>query len=318
MTGPISVEFCSGAGGQALGLEKAGFFHEALIDINSHCCHTLRTNRPNWNVIEASIAHIDGAEFKGVDLLAAGLPCPPFSLAGKQLGRNDERDLFPHALRLINEIRPKAVMIENVRGFLGKAFAPYREELFGDLQRMGYEVRYSLLNALDFGVPQARMRAIIIAIKKEFADKFNWPRRRHRKPPFVGDVLYDLMQENGWKKAGQWRKKAEGYAPVLVGGSTKHGGPDLGPTRSRKDWACLGVDGLGIADEAPPPGFTGLPRLTVRMTARLQGFPDSWKITGRKTAAYRQIGNAFPPPVAQAIGKEILKCLGVSHLEKAA
>jgi DNA (cytosine-5)-methyltransferase 1 len=123
----------------------------------------------------------------------------------------------------------------------------------------------------------------------------------------VGDVLVDLIGSNGWKGAASWKARANGIAPTVVGGSKKHGGPDLGPTRARQQWAALGVDGLGIADAAPskdlPIDVT--PRLTVRMVARVQGFPDAWQFAGRKTASYRQVGNAFPPPVAEAVGRSI-------------
>jgi DNA (cytosine-5)-methyltransferase 1 len=118
------------------------------------------------------------------------------------------------------------------------------------------------------------------------------------------------MASNGWKGAREWSRNANRIAPTLVGGSKKHGGPDLGPTRARRAWAELGVDGLGIADQAPEKDFTGMPRLTVQMAARIQGFSDEWIITGKKTAAYRQVGNAFPPPVAEAVGRSIMKCLG--------
>jgi len=107
-------------------------------------------------------------------------------------------------------------------------------------------------------------------------------------------------------------------APTIVGGSKKHGGPDLGPTRARKAWAALGVDGLGIADEAPPRNFVGMPRLTTRMVARLQGFSDSWQFSGKKTPSYRQVGNAFPPPVALAVGKQIAGVLTARRLMRAA
>ena len=109
--------------------------------------------------------------------------------------------------------------------------------------------------------------------------------------------------------AGHWRDHADLIAPTVVGGSKKHGGPDLGPTRAKKAWASLGVDGLGIADAAPDRDFEGMPRLTVRMVARIQGFPDEWGFWGRKTAAYRQVGNAFPPPVAFAVAAAISKAI---------
>jgi DNA (cytosine-5)-methyltransferase 1 len=117
------------------------------------------------------------------------------------------------------------------------------------------------------------------------------------------------MGENGWPGASSWAAQADRIAPTLVGGSKKHGGPDLGPSRARREWAALGVDARGLADEAPMPGFEGLPRLTVRMTARLQGFPDHWRFEGKKTSAYRQVGNALPPPVARAVGLAIARAL---------
>jgi DNA (cytosine-5)-methyltransferase 1 len=117
----------------------------------------------------------------------------------------------------------------------------------------------------------------------------------------------DLMSARGWPGAVAWASRASGIAPTLVGGSKKHGGPDLGPTRAKIQWRVLGVDGMGIANSAPSPEFPldGLPRLTVRMAARIQGFPDKWEFAGKKTGAYRQIGNAFPPPVAQAVASAI-------------
>jgi DNA (cytosine-5)-methyltransferase 1 len=309
-----SVEMCAGAGGQAIGLELAGYEHEALVEIDSACCSTLRLNRPNWNVCEADLNAFNGRPYRGADLLAGGLPCPPFSVAGKQLGADDERNLFPAALRLVDEIRPRAIMIENVRGFLDAVFEDYRENLRLQLRKLGYHADWRLLNASDFGVPQLRPRVAIIALRTEIADKFQWPAVAAHNPPTVGETLRDLMGANGWKGARQWSKIADEIAPTIVGGSKKHGGPDLGPTRARKAWASLGVNGIGIADDAPDTAFVGMPKLTVRMVARLQGFPDNWEISGRKTAAYRQVGNAFPPPVARAVASEIRKALTARRL----
>lgn len=305
----ISLEICAGAGGQALGLELAGFTHAALVEIDPAACSTLRLNRPNWQVIEGDIHNFSGINFKGIDLLAGGVPCPPFSKAGKQLGAEDERDLFPQAIRLVDEIRPKAVMLENVRGLLDAVFDDYRKKIIDELRKLGYRAEWRLLNASDFGVPQLRPRVIFVAIRNDLSENFNWPTPFHDRPPTVGETLYDLMAERGWRIAHRWREWANDIAPTIVGGSKKHGGPDLGPTRAKRAWASLCVDGHGIADEAPEPDFLGMPRLTNRMVARLQGFPDSWQLFGRKTPAYRQIGNAFPPPVAQAVGVKIRECL---------
>lgn len=308
-----SIEFCAGAGGQALGLEQAGFSHEALVEIEPDFAKTLRLNRPHWDVHTADMNEFDGRPFKGVDLLAGGLPCPPFSIAGKQLGERDERNLFPAALRLVDEIRPKAVMIENVRGFLSAVFEDYRLQLKAQLAKLGYHTEWRLLNASDFGVPQLRPRVVIVALRKDLVEAFDWPDVLPHNPPTVGETLGDLMAANGWQGAKRWAKQADDIAPTIVGGSKKHGGPDLGPTRARQAWAAMGVEGRSLAETAPPPDFCGMPRLTIPMVQRLQGFPDSWQFFGRKTTAYRQVGNAFPPPVARAVASNLRIALAANR-----
>jgi len=303
------VEICAGAGGQALGLAMAGFVHVALVEYEQEYCNVLKANRPEWNVICADVHKFDGHPYEGVDLLAGGVPCPPFSVAGKQLGKDDERDLFPEAIRLIREIRPRAVMLENVRGFLDSGFEEYRDHIFTEIKKLGYVTHIKLLNASDYGVPQLRPRVVIVGIRKDQAGAFEYPQEHPRESPTVGETLCDLMSQNGWKGAKKWAEGADRIAPTLVGGSKKHGGPDLGPTRAKNAWAELGVDGKGIANEAPEPDFDGMPRLTSRMMARIQGFPDTWTFGSKKTIACRMIGNAFPPPVAQAVGIEIRRCL---------
>jgi DNA (cytosine-5)-methyltransferase 1 len=304
-----SVEICTGAGGQALGLHDAGFTHRAVVEIDPYACATLRANHPEWNVIQQDLFEDwDPSDFAGVALLAGGVPCPPFSKAGRQLGADDERDLFPRALDLAEILQPKAVMLENVRGLLDPVFADYREGVNKRLRSLGYEPKWLLLNASDFDVPQLRPRVVMVAIRNGLRE-FQWPKPSVNPAPTVGEALKDLMAANGWEGAEEWALRAATIAPTLVGGSKKHGGPDLGPTRARQAWLSLGVDGKTIAEQAPEPGFAGLPRLTVRMAARLQGFPDHWEFVGRKTQAYRQVGNAFPPPVAKAVGLQIRKAI---------
>lgn len=305
---PTVFEICAGAGGQAIGLEAAGYECAGVVEIDPHACQTLRLNRPTWTVIEGDVHRVDGTPFKGVDLFAGGVPCPPFSVAGKQLGAADERDLFPEALRLTGEIQPRAVMLENVPGFASDKFREYRRALLAKFRRLGYVADFRILNASEFGVPQLRPRCIIVALRPEDFEYFAWP-SGVEKANTVGETLMDLMGANGWTGAAKWAKKASGIAPTIVGGSKKHGGPDLGPTRAREQWARLCVNGLGVADEPPPADFPPdeRPKLTVRMVARIQGFPDTWAFAGRKTAAYRQVGNAFPPPVAKAVGFAIMR-----------
>lgn len=295
-----------------MGVEAAGFEHLALVEVDEYCCDTLRTNRTKWKrrVCETKLENFDASPYLGVDLLAAGLPCPPFSKAGKQLGANDERNLFPEALRIIIECKPRAVMIENVRGILDPVFADFREEFKTALDHEGYEGDFKLFNASDFGVPQLRPRVVFVALKKELWGSFKWPQGK-KLPLTVGETLYPLMSRNGWKGAKAWMKKANGIAPTIVGGSKKHGGPDLGPTRAKLAWESLHVNGHKLGNEAPSAdyGIAEWPLLTVPMVGLLQGFPNDWEFTGKKTHAYRQVGNAFPPPVAKAVALQIKKAL---------
>lgn len=305
-----SLEICAGAGGQALGLEQAGFEHVAAIEIEAPACETLRMNRPNWNVIQEDVRNINPAQFRGLELFAGGVPCPPFSTAGKQLGADDERDLFPVALDFVEVIKPKAVILENVPGLATARFAEYRQSVHRRLEKLGYTVFWQALNACNFGVPQLRPRFVLVALKGRAATRFEWP-TPVGSPRTVGECLRDLMGSRGWGGASEWAERANGIAPTLVGGSKLHGGPDLGPTRAKRAWATLHVNGMGIADEAPDQDFPrdSMPKLTVRMAARIQGFPDSWAIFGKKTAAYRQVGNAFPSPVASAVGRAVAQAI---------
>lgn len=307
------LEICAGAGGQSSGLEAAGFGHALAVEIDRDASATLRLNRPGWNILEGDVRELDGRKFAGVDLLAGGVPCPPFSVAGKQLGAEDERDLFPEALRLVREVRPAAVMLENVKGLATARFATYRRSILDELERSGYDADWQLLHSSEYGVPQLRPRFILVAMRRAHLRRFEWP-RPIGTPPTVGEVLGAPMAERGWMGAEKWARNAASVAPTLVGGSKKHGGADLGPTRSKQAWLRLGVDGKGLADQAPGPEepMDHVPRLTNRMAAAIQGFSPGWHFSGRKTSVYRQIGNAFPPPVARAVGDSIAVALGAA------
>ncbi|MFG2426337.1 DNA cytosine methyltransferase [Streptomyces sp. NPDC048590] len=390
-----SIEICAGAGGQAIGLHQAGFKHLALVEIDPHAVQTLRENirllegwsweREYCDVISGDVndflplpdkrnplsglnkpvKFLGGPLAKGrLDLLAGGVPCPPFSHAGKQLGKDDERDLFPRMLALVEELHPKAVMIENVRGIKDSKFEEYRTyiqaRLKGGLARrpetgveehfpgLGYEVcEWDVLEASDFGVPQLRPRAILVAIKKDVLGdiKFVWP-TPVSAPRSVFDALKASMEErykpylnadegladtarrclDRWKEyasSAAMTKKDGGIAPTLVGGSKKHGGADLGPSRAKAAWKQLGVSGMGVAngyEEGKKKKSQGRdlfgedgPMLTVEQAAIIQGFPPEWNFTGGKTAKYRQVGNAFPPPVAEAVGRAIADVLSAAH-----
>jgi DNA (cytosine-5)-methyltransferase 1 len=310
------VEICAGAGGQALGLERAGFEHALAVELDAAACATLRANRPAWKVAEGDVA--DGAlwrpsDYRGVALLAGGVPCPPFTVAGRQLGATDERDLYAWAVELCEVVRPRALLLENVRGLSTGRFRAYRQHVADRLRELGYVPGWRLLHASDFGVPQLRPRTVLVALREADAPWFRWPDPSGGGPATVGETLGDLMAARGWPGAAAWARGADRIAPTIVGGSKKHGGADLGPTRAKQAWAALGVDGLGLADAAPGPDADPAlrPRLTCEMVTRLQGWRDEWgwRFSGRKTARYRQIGNAFPPPVAEAVGTAIRRAL---------
>jgi DNA (cytosine-5)-methyltransferase 1 len=375
-----SIEICAGAGGQAVGLHQAGFRHLALVEIDQYAVATLELNieehevwaweRENCDVLSADVKEFDpyrdlrkGAQLlerRGLDLLAGGVPCPPFSHAGKQLGKDDERDLFPRMLDLVKMLEPRAVMIENVRGIMDPKFSDYRDWIKAKLQGgtylgddgqlardegLGYTVcKWGVLEASNFGVPQLRPRAILVAFRDDVIKdlKYEWPTATHEEPVSVAESLEPSMRQrfepyfegahgqrareafDRWltrarERDAELRGRGGGIAPTLVGGSKKHGGADLGPSRAKAAWKQLGVSGMGVANDIDtcakkqtegrdlfgPDG----PMLTVRQAAIIQGFPPEWDFSGGKTAQYRQVGNAFPPPVARAVGKSIIDVL---------
>ena len=175
-----SLELCAGAGGQALGLEMAGFNHVNLVEIDGPACATLRANRPHWKVTEGDLTAFSAAAYRGVDLVAGGVPCPPFSKASKQLGVDDERNLFPEAVRVVDESRPNAVILENVRGLLDPVFSAYRESISAELRLLGYWSSWHLLNSDEFGVSQLRPRVIFVALKHELAEQIGRASCRER------------------------------------------------------------------------------------------------------------------------------------------
>jgi DNA (cytosine-5)-methyltransferase 1 len=318
-----SAELCAGGGAAALGLERAGFSHVLLAEIDPDACATLQANRPGWKVDQGDIRQLDGRQLAGVDLLSGGVPCQPFSVGGWQLGEADPRDLFPEALRLIAVARPRAILLENVPGLLASKFAAYRQLITARLEALGYAWDWRILQASDYGVPQLRPRAVLVAAAPAVMARFRWPTRLAVQSS-VGEVLGASMASRGWEGAAAWAAAATAIAPTLAGGSRLHGGPDLGPTRAKREWRDrLGVNGFGLAGQVPGPGefdrpptpaelhqgTAGMPKLTVAQAALLQGFPGDWVFSGGKTAAWRQVGNAFPPPVAEAVGRSIVTVL---------
>ena len=303
------LELCAGAGGQALGLHAAGFHHVALVEQDRDAVATLRHNEPRWPVVEADITKHDFSQYRGVDVLAGGLPCQPYSAAGEKRGAADERDLFERALEIIAEVRPRVVVIENVTAILHITHAERRRVVYAALADLGYESEWRILSARDFGMAQNRRRAILVAMDRSIAHRFRWPVAGDIPKQTLGEALHDLMASGGWKSAARWAELACGYAPTIIGGSKKKLGLDLAQQTSREAWRKLHVDPNYVEELPPGPDFEGMPRLTNPMLARLQDFPDSWQFTGSRKEQFHQIANAFPPRMARMIGLSIQRAL---------
>ncbi|MET7530227.1 DNA cytosine methyltransferase [Streptomyces goshikiensis] len=310
-----SVEICAGAGAQALGLERAGFDPVVLIDSKADACFTIDLNRPAWDVICMDLSDFrpaDRPEVLGVDLVSGGLPRVKSSAMPGRAEDNEQRNVLQAAVDLALRIRPKAVLLENLPELVeSEKFAGERKWIETELRSMGYQPRWRVLNAADFGVPQNRSSGFLVALRHEYSAGFVWPQPDDGVPPTVGDVLGPSMSRDGWPGAAQWIKEAGRIAPALVGGSELRGGADLGPTGSKKAWAALRVNGTSLGDSAPDAEFPedGAPRLTLEQAALIQAFPEGWRFSGGKTSQYRQIGHAMPPPLAAAIGRAIAVAL---------
>ncbi|MFJ2832096.1 DNA cytosine methyltransferase [Streptomyces sp. NPDC087263] len=318
------LEICAGAGGLALGLESAGFSPVALLDTDDKALATLFANRPEWKLVEEDLNVFDPEgypEVYDVDLLSAGTPRVKSMATINRKDDQSARKLVKAALYLVGVVRPRAVLLENVPGLISKDdFSEVRKEIEEELQHLGFRLFKNVLNARDFGVPQSREHGFIVALREPYAEAFTWPASLPEPPPHVGDVLYESMASRGWPHARDWARQAGIVAPTLVGGSDKRGGPDLGPERAKAIWERVGINGGTLADQPPGPedGWVRggerkeLPALTLAQTALLQGFPSTWQIAGRKTRGYRQVGQAVPPPLATAVGRQISAALNVA------
>ncbi|MEB3042045.1 DNA cytosine methyltransferase [Rhizobium mulingense] len=305
---PTVVEICAGAGGMSIGLERAGFEHIALVEYDKHAAATLRRNRPDWTVIKEDLRKMDFKLYRQleIDLVSGGPPCQPYSSDGYGLGKDDPRDLLPECVRIVDEIKPKAFLFENVDGLLQARHSDHVAEILRGFRRAGYEVDIHRIQAENYGLAQERSRVLIIGIRGDLARSFRMPPTFPQRRTNLGDVLVDLMAANGWEGAYEWareRRETNALASTIV---TRRG--KLRAKEAAR-WASKGVDIAGLPETAPTkeqaakPGF--LPALTARMRARLQDFPDEWEFVGGKQATADQIGNAVPPRMAQAIGLAI-------------
>ncbi|MZD05787.1 DNA cytosine methyltransferase [Streptomyces sp. SID5785] len=320
------VDVCAGGGGLSLGAERAGFTPRLLLEKEARACATLRANRPGWNVLQADLLDFEPEEHKSaqdVDLLLAGLPRVKSSSTVTRAGSDTEIRLIRATIYLTHSVQPRALVVENVPGFVeSDRFAELRSFARAELAHLGYRLEWFVLNAADFGVPQDRKQGVLVAIKEPWAPWFERPVPTVDEYVSVGRALVHSMGARGWGDADRWAAQADKVAPTLVGGSDKRGGADLGPRGSKAAWARMGVNAGSLGDEVPGPDFVWDPglgkdhmaKITVEQAAVLQGFPTDWVFQGRKTARYRQIGHASPPPVGEALARSVAAALtGRSH-----
>lgn len=329
-----SVELFAGAGGLALGMEKAGFRHVLLNEMDPLACRTLRANRPEWNVLEGDIRDADFSPLHGlVDFLSGGFPCQAFSYAGKKGGLNDTRGtLFFELARAVREIQPKVFMGENVKGLLSHDGGKTMEVIRNAIAELGYTlVEPRVLKAIMYKVPQKRERLILIAIRNDLADRvqFRWPSPYNRimtlRDAFFKGGLYPAdvpssdYQPYPEKKAkvmamvpegGDWRDLPEDVQKAYMGGSYYLGGGKTGMARRLSmDEPSLTLTCAPAQKQTERCHPTETRPLTVREYARIQTFPDEWQFEGNLTAQYKQIGNAVPVNLSYAIGRSLIRLL---------
>ncbi|WP_179867902.1 DNA cytosine methyltransferase [Rhizobium anhuiense] len=324
-----ALELCAGAGGQAIGLMSAGFRHVALYEKSYTRARTLRKNWPTWKVRRADVRKITDEElagYRGVDLLAGGPPCEPFSQAGKGAGRRSDENLFPEMIRAVKVVNPRAFMFENVPGLAHDWHATYLAGVCAELTELKYKVDIFTLNAADFGLPQDRRRLLIIGIRDDVEGIFVPPVMthpvgrgvvealgpliiRHETPAHLRHLVPpDSHQERYDQWAESWRIAHAGdRLPTITKTSSEGRAPRL------KRWAEIGFDVSSFADEPPSllevTGRDFKPRFTLEMLACAQGFPSKWSFHAEGGGNFDMVGDAFPPVAAKAVGLAIYTAL---------
>lgn len=377
-----SLELFTGAGGLALGTGTAGFEHAAVVEFDHDCCETLRLNQSlgyeplkDWKIIEGDARELDHARFGPVELMAGGVPCQPFSLGGKHRAYEDERDMFPEFARAVAALRPKAFLVENVKGLLRGSFADYfeyvvlrlshplitmkagrtwrehraeleRTHTAGKVTGLDYNVVFQLLNAADYGVPQRRERVFIVGFRADLGVQWSFPSPTHsrdallreqfvtgeywerhripkkRRPALMASVRERTPRLWGDDDQRSWRTVRDAISdlPSLKPGERDRFDPNhfLNPgARSYKGHTGSPWDDpaktLKAGDHGVPGGENTLALgdgevryFSPRECARLQTFPDEYRITGAWTEQMRQMGNAVPVLLARVIASEIV------------
>lgn len=327
------LETFAGAGGLALGLEKAGFESMGCIELDKNAAQTLRINRPNWNVIEQDIELVADEGIKkyigevDVDVLSGGYPCQSFSYAGQRAGFGDTRGtLFYPYSRILSELKPKIFIAENVKGLVNHDKGKTLDTMLKVFQKEGYTVYWNILNAWNYDVAQKRERIVIIGIRNDLIQKekysFAFPKQQSHKP-VLEDVLQDVPESVGMEYSeakrqvmelvppgGSWINLPEDIAKRYMGASWYSGGGKRGMAR-RLSWQepslTLTTSPSQKQTERCHPDETR--PFTTREYARIQSFPDEWIFTGGVGAVYKQIGNAVPVNLATYIGKSIINYL---------
>lgn len=326
-----NVELFAGAGGLALGLEEAGFENLLSNDFDKDSCDTLKLNRPNWNVVCDSVENLAEKDLLKMlnikegelDLLSGGYPCQSFSYAGKRLGLNDVRGtMFYYYAKILKQLKPKIFLAENVKGLVSHDGGKTLQTMINVFEEIGYRVQYRVLNAWDYGVAEKRERVVIIGIRNDIQVDYEYP-TPHDYKPVLRDVLKNVPKSEGAtypqsKKevfdlvppGGCWRDLPEDIARSYMKGSYNLGGGKTGMAR-RISWdepsltilcsPCMKQTDRCHPDETRP--------FTVRESARIQSFPDTWQFCGNLHSKYKQIGNAVPVNLAKEIGLSIIKVL---------
>ena len=327
-----SVELFAGGGGLALGMSLAGFHHVLLNEFETAACKTLKTNRPEWNVIEGDVRHIDFTPLRGkVDFLSGGFPCQAFSYAGKGAGFNDTRGtLFFELARAVKEIQPKVFMGENVKGLISHENGRTFETIKNAIAELGYTlVEPRVLRAIMYQVPQKRERLILIAIRNDIAKRveFHWPTPYHEvltlRDALYQSVIFDsdvpvsegaLYPEKKKRvlamvpQGGDWRNLPEEIAKDYMGGSWLLGGGKTGMARRLSlDEPSLTLTCSPCQKQTERCHPIETRPLSVREYARIQTFPDSWNFQGSMSDKYKQIGNAVPVNLAWAVGRSLIR-----------
>lgn len=327
------IELFAGAGGLALGLEKAGFETIGLIEYDKDAANTLSRNRPNWNVINDDIANVSclnlqqyfGLKQGELDLLSGGAPCQSFSYAGKRLGLEDARGtLFYHYAKFLQQLQPKMFLFENVKGLLTHDKGRTYQTILNIFESAGYTIQKDTLNAWNFGVAQKRERLITIGVRNDLLKKtsFSFP-TPHTYKPVLRDILLDCPKSEGtpysvYKRkifelvppGGYWRDIPENIAKDYMKSCWYMEGGRTGILRrlslDEPSLAVLTSPSQKQTDRCHP--LEARP-FTIRENARCQSFPDDWIFCGSVGSQYKQVGNAVPVNLAYEIGLKIIESL---------